>query len=425
MTPRHHASGLLNDEVLCRHWLGLVIIVALTVTLLPAWGLNSGLFPADTVERSGRLAGVFDRLLGQLVSFYLLPAMGFWLALRRRAVDLSVWAVSGLGGVVAAGLINAGLSTPVAFGVAMLAGLGVGALNGYVAAFTRFSSPAFTVLVAAIIVGALGLLVADRSVNVDDAEFGWWQQAAAVSSAIPVSPAEQAKEEDLTAYKIRMLLVACVYSLGMIVLLGWGIFSRRRHWAEHDRAGLFAALAASGALAAAGGAFWLVDQGSAPVPTRMIGDLRVPAAALLAGGALWVGRGRTLLSGLFLPVALLLATAWRQEVTGLTWFRSTGYAVQTALLTGLLLTAHRALLDVLARRGARRAICGLWLILTVIAPATMACQGLASSYAAKHALGLAAVGTWAVALAGLVITRLWPEQHAMMDAQTGADRKGM
>ena len=414
MRRRHHTHDLLNDEVLCRHWLGLAIIVALTVILLPAWGLNSGLFPDDAVERYGRVTGVFDRLLGQLVSFYLLPAMGFWLALRRGAVDLSVWAVSGLGGVAAAVLINAGVPMGAAFGAAILVGLAVGALNGYVAAFTRLSSPAFTLLVAAVIVGALGLLTADRSVSVDDAQFGWWQEPGADDGEIVADPADRSREEKLTAPKVRMLLIACVYSFGMVVLLGWGIFSRRRHWADHDRAGRFAALAASGALAAAGGAFWLIDQGSAPVPTRLIGDLRIPAAALLAGGALWVGPGRALLSGLFLPVALLLAAAWRQEVTGLAWFRSSGYAVQTALLGGMLLTAHRALLDVLARRGARRAICGLSLALALAAIVATAAQALAPSYAAKHALAMTGLAAWAAALGGLAATRLWPTRDAMM-----------
>jgi len=371
------------NETLCRHWLGMVIIAALAVTLLPAWDFE------------------FTRMQAELVSFYLLPTMGFWLALRRGAVDLSVWAVAGLGGVVAACLINAGVPTAAAFGLAITAGLAIGAANGYVAAWTRLPSPAFTIIVAAIIVFGMAHLTSQRTIRVDDAEFGWRQQNPTAGTAPDNGPAWPRE-----AYTIRMLLVGGTYALVMAVAIYWGVASRKYRWADLDRAGPFVAMAASGALAAAGGAFCLVDQGSAPVPTRLIGDLRVPAAALLAGGALWTGRGKTLLSGLFLPVGLLLATVWRQEITHLPWLRDSGYAVQTALLIGLLLTAHRALLGLLARRRGFATIHTAWLVLTLAALVVMGAAAITHSTEVGRGLILIALCPWAVAVAGMVATGL-------------------
>ena len=374
------------NEALCRHWLGMVIIAALTVTLLPAWDFE------------------FTRIQGELVSFYLLPTMGFWLALRRGAVDLSVWAVAGLGGVVAAMLINAGVPTAAAFALAITAGLAIGAANGYVAAWTRLSSAAFTIIVAAIIVFAMVYLTSERAIRVDDAEFGWLQQTPAVKAA-PDNSAAKGETDAFSAHTIRMLLVGGAYALFMTVAMYWGVASRNCRWADLDRrAGPFVAMSASGALAAAGGAFWLIDQGSAPVPTRLIGDLRIPAAALLAGGALWTGRGKTLLSGLFLPVGLLLATVWRQEITHLPWLRDSGYAVQTALLIGLLITAHRALLGALGRRRGLATIHTASLALTLAALVAVGVAALVDSADAGQVIILAAMCLWAFAAAGMVVT---------------------
>jgi len=394
-------------EVICRHWLGLVLVGALAVTLLPAWGSAQGFFDVGSKAHGGHVAVALDCVANQLVSFYLLPAMGFWLALRRGAIDLSVWAVAGLGGLLAATLINAGLPVAAAFGLAVGAGLAIGAVNGLVAAWTRLSSPAFTLIVAAIIIAGAGHLSPGRDVRVPAHTFGSGMSASGRKSGgdRAAAPAANSESEPQSAFdaaplssqKLRMLLVFIMYSTTMVVLLSWGIASRRRHWTGRDRFGIFAAMAASGALAAAGGAFWLVDHGSAPLPTRLIGDLRIPAAAILAGGALWLGRGRTLLSGIFLPISVLLATAWRQEVTALTTLRSSGYAVQLLLLTAMLLSAHLALLGLLRSRGAQRTMATVSLALIVAALAAMAAQALLGPFPARRAIQLACFWLWVAA----------------------------
>ena len=388
-----------GHEVICRHWLGLVLVGVLAATVLPAWGLNASIFAMDAKGQYVQAGDGFSRMLGQLTSFYLLPAMGFWLTLRRGAVDLSVWAVAGLGGLLAAILINAGVPVAGAFALAVGAGLAVGAVNGLVAARTRLSSPAFTLIVAAIIVAGAGYLSPRRVVRVPDHTFG------AVMPASEPDPGDNAthRATPLSSQKLRMLLVAIVYSATMVVLLSWGILSRRRHWTEPDRVGTFAAMAGSGALAAAGGVLWLLDHGSTPLPTRLIGDLRIPAAAILAGGILWLGHGRTLQSGLFLPVSILLATAWRQEVTALTTLRSSGYAVQLLLLTAMLGSAHVALLALVRGRGARRTVAGVSLVLIVSALAGMGSQALLGSYDARRTVQFVCLLLWAAAAAGALI----------------------
>ena len=97
------------------------------------------------------------------------------------------------------------------------------------------------------------------------------------------------------------------------------------------------------ALAAAGGVLWLLDNDRATVPSRPIGDLRVPVAALLAGAWLLKGPHRTLLAGICLPPALMLATAWQQSGWGL---EHQGYSLQ------LLLLLAGAVLMALGRRAA-------------------------------------------------------------------------
>ena len=400
------------NEVVWRHWLGLVFIGVLAVTTLPAWNLSS--FSADG---SAQAADVYGRMLAQLASFYLLPAMGFWLALRRGAVDLSVWAVAGLGGLLAAMLINAGLPVAGAFALAVLAGLAVGTVNGLVAAWTRFSSPAFTLIVAAVIVAGAGLLVPQRFVRVPDETFGSpLDPDVADAWADSGKDAGGSANRPLSSEELRMALVAVAYSAVMVVLLSWGIASSRRRRPSPDPVGVFAAMAASGALAAAAGAFWLVDHGSAPVPTRLIGDLRIPAAAILAGGILWVGNGRTLLSGLFLPVSVLLVTSWRQEVTALAWLRSSGYALQLILLIGMMLSAHLAFLGVIRARGPRRTGAGVCLAMIVLALASVACQSLLGRYAARSAVELGCLAVWAGAAGGAVFCAL---RAPLSDPRTG------
>jgi len=75
-----------------------------------------------------------------------------------------------------------------------------------------------------------------------------------------------------------------------------------------------ASLLASGMLSALGGLCWLLKDGRSPMPGHLVGDLRVIAAAVLAGAATLKGNGRSGMVCVLVPFALVLATMWWEWV---------------------------------------------------------------------------------------------------------------
>lgn len=347
-------------------------------------GLSAVLIGGDVVKLcqavgAGDADTVFhieDHLIGHMTSPYLLSALGFMLALRCGAVDLSVWVNAGLGGAAAAAFINARaagagavLSTgegAVGLALGAAAGLAVGAVNGVLVALARLPSVVVTLVTA---LGAMWILqaaVPNRQVEVPIGSFeGWHIVHAAPANAPGSSPGEPHVE---VAKAMPLAMTRRLLVVGAFAAVVMGLFVVE----SADRIGcpigrkwkLLGTLCASGLLAAAGGAFWLLEHGCAPVPTRPVDDLRVPAAAILAGGALLSGRTRTLFAAAALPVSLLLATVWRQEVWSL---HAHGYALQLVLLVGMTIAAHIAI----ARLGPGRARPG-----THLASAAMTISGI-------------------------------------------------
>ncbi|MCK4276948.1 MAG: hypothetical protein KAX78_10570, partial [Phycisphaerae bacterium] len=96
---------------LLRDLLGVGLLIALGAILLPVWGIGPDALRGIWGEQGQRdlfneaMRGASD----QMASIYLLMSLGFLLALRCGAIDLSVWVVAGLGGLVTAGLINVGV----------------------------------------------------------------------------------------------------------------------------------------------------------------------------------------------------------------------------------------------------------------------------------------------------------------------------
>jgi hypothetical protein len=112
-----------------------------------------------------------------------------------------------------------------------------------------------------------------------------------------------------------MSLAVLVYIHVLLVLV---VLSFKRTRARTgSRWGVLAALAGSGLVSAASGICWLIDRSSAPVASVPIGELRVPAAAVLAGGLLLAGPRRSVMAALCLLPALLVATVWRQQAAAL------------------------------------------------------------------------------------------------------------
>jgi hypothetical protein len=196
----------------------------------------------------------------------------------------------------------------------------------------------------------------------------------------------------------RMLLVAGAYTVAMVVLL---VVSRRTTWDR--RASLLVALCASGTLSAAGGVFWLIDHGNTPVPTdfRIVDDLRIPAAAVFAGGLFMAGRGRGLLSAACLPAGVFLASIWRVRGWRVTLG---GYDLDMLLLAGMVLVAHRAAGAVIASGGRDRCWTIPGAVLTALGVLVMVGSARAIHYHSRWPLLWAGLSIWA---AGALVMLLW------------------
>ena len=154
-----------------------------------------------------------------------------------------------------------------------------------------------------------------------------------------------------------------------------------------------------------------MEHGQAPVPTRPVDDLLMPAAAILAGGAFAVGRGRTLLAGLCLPTCLLLTAIWRQEVFGVQRLEAHGYAPQVVLLMAMVLSAHLALGGVISARGPRRVLSGAGAGLVVAGLLVVAAEARVASHTTRTALHATGIAVWLVGVLALAVARVWKRRH--------------
>jgi ribose/xylose/arabinose/galactoside ABC-type transport system permease subunit len=354
-----------------RDVLSVALLLILAAVLIPAWDIGPANFQHTVV--------------GNMASFLLLPTLGFLLALRCGAIDLSVWVNAGLGGVVAAVLIARGVSAPLAFAAGGGVGLAAGCLNGLLVAGAGIPSVAATLAVAAGTVWALGAVLPARSVAIPDLTFEGWL-------AGHPSPMLAA----------RVLTVAVLYlgALALVMVLDVAVW---RGVQFGRRVSVFAALAASGALSALGGACWLIDSGRAPVPTRVVDDLRVPAAAVLAG-ALFLGRrGREVLAAMSLPAALLLATIWRQEAWSLP-APGHGYALQLLVLAGMTVVVHIAFGHYVDSRPSPDRWPAAGALMTLAGLALVAAAANFTHPAVKDAFHAAGVAAWLSGTAAVLIT---------------------
>jgi len=313
-----------------------MMLVALFIALLPVWWVDGALVSSLGSGDFTDFGDVIEHFSRLLLSFWLLPAMGFMLALRCGAVDLSVWATAGLGGVVSALLIGEG-STPV---VAMLAGISAGAIcgliNGVLVVTLRVPCPIISMGMAVGLIRLLGGFFPSGEIALGDGSLtgllGGFQ-----------SVFDWIGMPEVTLQAAAALTVFIFYAVTMLVILNGEIVERHSQQGFSERWRLLVALTASGALSAAGGVAWLIEHEVAPVPARLLDDLIIPAAALLAGGLYLAGRGRTLLAGVLLPMALAVATGWRQEVLNLTCDFLPGYRMQVAGLVVMVAIARYAM----------------------------------------------------------------------------------
>ncbi len=279
-------------------------------------------------------------------SWILPAAMGFLLVLSCGAIDLSVWVVMGVGGAVAAGLINRGVAPGVAFPAAVVLGAAIGAINGLLVARVRLPSILVTTVVGLAMMGGMWALNPPRMMEIPNQTFDAWISVlndgyiALVNALLWISGEAPLDDVRMSAplTMLRMLLVSGAWSAVLVVLLAGnrrrpGRGSPPRRWV------LFASLCASGALSSLGGICWLLDQGQTPIPTRLVDSLVIPVAVVLAGGIVLRDRGRTVLAGIFLPLALLLISLWRELILPA---RVWGYSLQLLLLGVIVLEVQWA-----------------------------------------------------------------------------------
>jgi hypothetical protein len=238
---------------------------------------------------------------------------------------------------------------------------------------------------------------------------------APAGDAVPGDEKYTVEWEPLPLYVTRMALVAGVFAAVMLTML-WAPNVVGHNINPANRSMLWASMTASGALAAAGGALWLLDQSRAPLPTRVVDDLTIPAAALLAGAAFIGGRGRALLACFLLPPALLAAMLWRQEV----WVcEFHGYSLHLLLLIGLTISAQRAFAQWL--RPPHATLAGLAAILTAGALIALAASAAMDNPRQDRWCHAAALAAWAAGMALLLISRRRQSGSPRLTAGAGSD----
>ena len=417
---------MIRPPVLARAWprdlLWFLLLAARAAVLLPLLHASwPDLFGAeqDDLRRSRAWADLLVGATQQMASIYLLMALGFLLCLRCGAIDASVWVVSSLGGVLAAHAITVHHLPPwLAMALGVLGGAIVGTINGLLTAVARLPSIVATLLTALMILLALQLTQNQRQIRVPDETFDRWHLPAPARASEGVrgpdgpSPggAPLTAPDSQPLYVTRMLLVLGAYSLVLLALMA-GDWRRPRSWGPGSRKTLWASMIASGALSAGGGVLWILDRGVAPVATRLVDNLTVPVAAVLAGGAFLAGRGRTLLAAVFLPAALLLTNTWEGKVD---LRQLAGYRLQTLLLGCMLLLVHLAGNDFTAGRRARTLGPLLSCLLAVCAIVLVAAGAGASSRVDRW-VQLGGLIVWLLAAALLLVTRMMDKDKSLRD----------
>ena len=342
-----------------RDVLSVALLLILASVLIPAWDIARMNF--------------LHTVVGHMASFLLLPALGFLLALRCGAIDLSVWVTSGVAGVAAAVLIARGLPVPVAFAAAAGVGLAMGLVNAAGVALLGLPSLLVTFAVAEVAMWLLGTLGVAGAVEIPELTYeGWfaWHSSPVLA--------------------IRVLVVALTYLSALLGLLMID-YAVWRGVKFPRRVCVFAAMASSGLLSGLGGALWLLDNSRAPVPTRLIDDLRIPAAAILAGGLFLGRRGRELLAGMSLPAAMLIVTIWRQKAWNLPGL---GLALQLLVMTGMTIAVHLAFGQYVDARGSGRRLPTASVLLTVSGITLVAAAANFQSRLVHELFHLAGLAVW-------------------------------
>ena len=324
-----------------------LLLVCLAVLLLPGWRMQGNDSILETIS---------------LLTSTMMPAsLGFLLVLRCRAVDMSIWISMGAAGMAAAGVLVAGGDNP-SPALALLAALVVGGTIGLVKAllirYTKISPWLGTLVVAALIWAAMNFTGLPKQIMLAENMFDpWVTKVTHVWGKFIGKDVRQSYGPLLT---LRMLLVVGAWAIVMLAMLFSDMTVVRRGRILTARSRLFMSLIVSGMLSGFSGFCWMMEAGQTPLPTRLVDDLVIPAAALMSGAMFLRGRGRTMLAAICLPMAMLVTTLWRQLV----WpTQVLGFSRQMFLLVAMLLEVQIAFIWVFdgppARQNRKVWACGL------------------------------------------------------------------
>ena len=237
----------------------------------------------------------------------LLIALPMTLVIVTGEIDLSVASVMGLSSVLLGVLHEGGMSVPAAAGVALLAGVVCGALNGFLVAYVGLPSLAVTIGTLALYRGlAVGLL---GTKAVTEFTEGWTDLATGTlgSTRIPMVMIPFL----VLAIAFALLLHFSTFGRGVYDI---GLSSEAAHFTGVNVARTKLVLfILSGLVSAFAGVYYTLRFGSARGDNATGLELQVIAAVLLGGVSIFGGRGR--LHGVIAGVVLIgvISSALRLE----------------------------------------------------------------------------------------------------------------
>src|SRR4051794_4606714 len=154
---RDWAAGVAEDPTL--------VVLGVTIVVV---------FAAFSIARPDFLSVENVRNIGQQTAVIAIVAVAMTMVIIGRGLDISPGSTVALTGVIGALLLRDGAATPVAIGAVVLAGAGVGVVNGIlVGAFNVSPFMATLATLAAARGGAL-LLAGDSGVDVENSTINWF-----------------------------------------------------------------------------------------------------------------------------------------------------------------------------------------------------------------------------------------------------------
>lgn len=335
-----------------------------------------------------------DFVAGMIIP-WMLPAMGLVLVLRQGSIDLSVWMAFALAAAAGARMMEADWHPVVILAAVVGAGVALGLIHALAVVRLRLPGWGATLITATIGVSLAAALTGGEVIAVGMDRLARWPGAN--------------RTELITG------------SFFIVALLAVAPLSLRSHWAHRPRprGSLAAALVGSGVLSCLGGLCWLLKSGRTCMPGHIVGDLRVLAAAVLAGAVCLRGRGHSLLSCALVPPAMLVASVWWLFVCPTpTW----PVEVNLLALAAMVWAAHWAWRQAARPTGGIRLIWAVLAASGIVSLAATAATEIPDRDVARTFVGLL---LWLIGLGGALVEWLKQRKSAKaperptLDAPTG------